>query len=204
MSRAQIFTLLRENQRDLWQRILAQCRRLVLQMAAGLQQQGVLETIQDVFYLTKEELEDATRHKTAQNYVSLIQQRKIISAQWSTTTDNQCTQASQTIFKGVPVSRGIAVGPAYIALTCDQAFSAPKNSVLIARSIDPAWTPVFHQISALVLEVGGVLSHASILAREFGVPSVTSVPRATTLIKPGAMVKVNGGAGTIYLEKETL
>ncbi len=203
LSRAQIFTLLRENQRDIWQRILAQSRRLVLHMADHLQRLGILGTASDVFYLTKQELEDATAQTSAQTYASLIQQRKEFSAQWSTSTGNHHTPAAQKIFKGVPVSRGVALGPAYIALTCEQAFAAPKNSVLIARSIDPAWTPVFHQISALVLEVGGVLSHASILAREFGVPSVTSVSHATALIKPGAMVKVDGGAGTIHLVKET-
>ncbi|NLP09719.1 hypothetical protein GX408_04890 [bacterium] len=204
LSRAQIFTLLRENQRDLWQRILAQSRRVVLYMADHLQQQGVLTTASDVFYLTKQELEDMTSQADGQTYASVIQRRKAFSAQWTITAGAPCASASKAILKGVPVSRGIASGRAYIALTCDQAFAAPKNSVLIARSIDPAWTPVFHQISALVLETGGVLSHASILAREFGVPSVTSVPQAITLIKPGDMVKVDGGAGTIYLVKETL
>jgi len=203
LSRAQIFTLLRENQRDLWQRILAQSRRVVLHMADHLQRQGVLETASDVFYLTKQELEDATVQTMAQTYASLIHERKSFSAQWTTPAGTRHTSPARAIFKGVPVSRGVALGPAYIALNCEQAFAAPKNSVLIARSIDSGWTPVFHQISALVLEVGGVLSHASILAREFGVPSVTSVPQATALIKPGDMVKVDGGAGTIYLIKET-
>ncbi|HPN33269.1 MAG TPA: PEP/pyruvate-binding domain-containing protein [bacterium] len=204
LSRAQIFTLLRENQRDLWQRILAQSRRVVLHMAEQLQQQGLLKAAQDVFYLTKNELADATIANSAQIYASIIQQRKAFLNQWITAASNHRSLSSQKIFKGVPVSRGIALGPAYIAFTCDQAFAAPKDSVLIARSIDPAWTPVFHQISALVLEVGGVLSHASILAREFGVPSVTSVAQATALIKPGDMVKVDGGSGTIYLLKETV
>ena len=100
---------------------------------------------------------------------------------------------------GLGVSHGIAVGRAFVAATYEEALTVPKHAILVTRAVDPAWTPVFHSIAGLVLEVGGVLSHASILAREFGVPTVTSVALATRKISSGTRIKINGTNGLLTL-----
>ena len=73
------------------------------------------------------------------------------------------------------------------------------GDVLVAVTTTPAWTPLFPSLAALVTEAGGILSHAAIVAREYGLPSVVGVERATTLIPDGARVRVDGSAGTVEL-----
>jgi len=73
---------------------------------------------------------------------------------------------------------------------------APED-ILVARYTDPSWTPLFSAVSGVVVEVGATVSHAVIVARELGVPCVTSVTDATRKLADGALVEVDGGAGTV-------
>ncbi len=71
------------------------------------------------------------------------------------------------------------------------------GDVLVCRTTDPAWTPLFGVAAAIVTEIGGMLSHAAIVAREQGLPAVLAVPNATTALHDGAPVEVNGSTGRI-------
>ena len=71
--------------------------------------------------------------------------------------------------------------------------------ILIARHTDPSWTPLFSAVSAVVVDVGATISHAVIVARELGVPCVTSATDATSLIPDGALIEVNGSTGTVTI-----
>lgn len=204
LTRAQNFTLLRENQRDLWHRILAKSRAALLQLAEQLLQQGCLNRPHDIFYLTRSELVDWQQEKC--NFIERVSKRKTCYEKWSASAQQpsipEAAPENIHILQGVAVSRGRIEGYAHLAGSYEEALSAKKDSILIARSIDPAWTPVFHLVSGLVLEVGGVLSHASILAREFGIPAITSVHGATRLIKQGDHVVVDGNTGTVLLDED--
>jgi len=74
----------------------------------------------------------------------------------------------------------------------------------VTRATDPGWTPVFPLVAGLVLEVGGQLSHAAIVAREYGVPAVANVNQATSRIRDGQVIVVNGTTGYVHLDPAPL
>jgi pyruvate,water dikinase len=103
--------------------------------------------------------------------------------------------------EGVPLSAGVAEGPALVLL---EPTAAPPEGgyVLVCPSTDPAWVPLFVHAKALVMETGGVLSHGAIVAREFGLPAVAGLPGATQRIKGGQALRVDGGRGTVTVVGE--
>jgi pyruvate,water dikinase len=78
-----------------------------------------------------------------------------------------------------------------------------KGEILIAPYTDPAWTPLFPLASGLVTEVGGLMTHGAVVAREYGIPAVVGVDRATEAIPDGALVRVNGSEGYVEIVGET-
>jgi len=74
------------------------------------------------------------------------------------------------------------------------------GEVLVAPATDPGWTPLFLRASALVMEMGGMMSHGAVVVREYGIPAVVGVPDATTRIATGERIMVDGSAGTVALE----
>lgn len=103
---------------------------------------------------------------------------------------------------GEPASPGAASGPARLVRGPSDFPKVQRGDVLVCRHTDPAWTPLFTIASAVVTEVGGVLSHAAIVAREVGIPAVLSVPRATELLVPSSVITVNGTTGRVTARRE--
>lgn len=104
---------------------------------------------------------------------------------------------------GIPASAGIASGTARVIRGPQDFRRVQPGDVLICRSTDPAWTPLFRVAGAVVTESGGVLSHAAIVARELGIPAVLAVPGARAGILEGSVVTVDGNEGTIREEAST-
>lgn len=102
--------------------------------------------------------------------------------------------------KGNAGSKGIATGIARIARTLDDASHVEPGEILVAVTTMPAWTPLFGVASAVVTETGGALSHCAIVAREYGIPAVVGVHGATTAIKPGQRITVDGTSGIVTLD----
>ena len=104
-----------------------------------------------------------------------------------------------TGLSGTPASHGNAEGTARVV--CDERDFAriEAGDVLVTTTTTPAWTPLFPSLAALVTETGGILSHAAVVAREYGLPAVVGVADATRLIPDGRRVRVDGGAGTVAL-----
>jgi pyruvate,water dikinase len=98
---------------------------------------------------------------------------------------------------GTPGSPGRATGPARVVHGPDDFARVRPGDVLVCRFTEPAWTALFGVVAAVVTETGGVLSHAAIVAREYGIPAVLAVPGATTTLPDGATVTVDGGTGRV-------
>jgi pyruvate,water dikinase len=98
--------------------------------------------------------------------------------------------------KGDAVAAGVATGLARIVMNPREAGDLGKDYVLVCPSTDPGWTPLFVNARALIVERGGILSHGAIVARDFGIPAVVC-PSATTLLKDGEQVRVDGNTGKI-------
>ncbi len=101
------------------------------------------------------------------------------------------------ILRGTPVSWGTARGPARILMDPSDGALLHKGEILVAPFTDPGWTPLFLTAGALVMEVGGIMSHGAVVAREYGIPAVVGVKDATRLLRDGEMIEVDGATGEV-------
>jgi pyruvate, water dikinase len=104
-----------------------------------------------------------------------------------------------TVLHGLAVAPGRAVGRARVVSGPDALATVEAGDILVCEATTPAWTHVFGTIGGCVCNVGGSLTHAAIVSREYGVPCVTAVPDATTVIPTGALVEVDGTAGVVVI-----
>jgi pyruvate,water dikinase len=103
------------------------------------------------------------------------------------------------MLEGIGVSPGKVTGQARVIKDPLANAEIKPGEILVAPVTDAAWTPLFVTAAATVVDVGGPLSHGSIVAREFGIPCVVNVGKATGLIRTGQVITVDGGAGKVYL-----
>ncbi len=106
----------------------------------------------------------------------------------------------QKILRGLAASPGIYKGQAKIVLSQADFGKLKPGDVLVCPTITSAWTVLFAKVSALVTDSGGLLSHAAIVAREYGIPAVVSTGNGTSSIRDGQIVKVDGNKGVVYLQ----
>ncbi|MDW8241670.1 MAG: PEP/pyruvate-binding domain-containing protein [Thermogemmata sp.] len=101
------------------------------------------------------------------------------------------------LFQGVPLSAGVAEGPALVLTEPTAAPPGQTGYILVCPSTDPAWVPLFAHAKGLIMETGGVLSHGAIVAREFGLPAVAGLPHITRQIRTGDSLRLDGGTGQV-------
>jgi pyruvate,water dikinase len=101
------------------------------------------------------------------------------------------------VLTGVAASRGVVTGVARVILSPSDAGRLQPGEILVTRATDPGWTPAFSVIGGAVLEMGGLLSHGAIVAREYGLPAVVNVAGATRELRDGDRVEVDGTNGRV-------
>jgi rifampicin phosphotransferase len=184
------------------QALLDEAERLVLA--------GVLGKKEDIFYLTLTEL----HHVVHTNHVDdvLIRQRKeAFSSYQALTPPRVLTSDGEVVagtyrradvpagaLVGLPVSAGTVEGRARVILDIADA-DLEAGDILVTAYTDPSWAPAFVVIKALVTEVGGLMTHGAVVAREYGLPAVVGVEHATSLIRDGQQIRVHGSDGYIEL-----
>jgi pyruvate,water dikinase len=99
---------------------------------------------------------------------------------------------------GLPVSAGTIEGRARVILDIAKA-DLETGDILVTAYTDPSWTPLFVAIKGLVTEVGGLMTHGAVIAREYGLPAVVGVENATRLIRDGQRIRVNGTDGYVEI-----
>lgn len=99
---------------------------------------------------------------------------------------------------GLPVSSGTVEGPARVILKMEEA-AVEEGDILVTTFTDPSWTPLFVSLKGLVTEVGGLMTHGAVIAREYGLPAVVGVTDAAKLIKDGQRIRVNGTEGYVEI-----
>jgi pyruvate,water dikinase len=104
---------------------------------------------------------------------------------------------AEDLLTGTGASPGTACGTARAVHSIDEFATVRPGDILVCRTTDPAWTPLFGVAAAVVTETGGMLSHAAIVAREFGIPAVLGITDALTRIRNGATLEVDGTQGTV-------
>lgn len=185
-------------------------KQALLKEAEQLVQAGVIHEKEDVHYLTFEELHDVVR--TNQLDYQIISKRKDEYKLYEKLTPPRVITSDGEIIAGkyerdnlpveaivgLPVSSGVIEGRARVILSMEDA-DLEDGDILVTSFTDPGWTPLFVSIKGLVTEVGGLMTHGAVIAREYGLPAVVGVENATKLIKDGQRIRVHGTEGYIEI-----
>jgi len=107
-------------------------------------------------------------------------------------------EASENALIGEPVSPGCVQGKVRIVVDPSQTRLSP-GEVLVCHGTDPSWTPLFLSACALVMEVGGLMTHGSVVAREYGIPAVVGLEKVTERLKTGQLIRVDGSSGVVEI-----
>ncbi len=185
-------------------------KQALLEEAERLVQAHVLRENEDIFFLTFQEFHDVVR--TNQVDAQLIRQRKDAFRSYQALTPPRVlTSDGEAIagtyrradvpagaLVGLPVSAGTIEGRARVIVDMAQADLA-AGDILVTAYTDPSWTPLFVAIKGLVTEVGGLMTHGAVIAREYGLPAVVGVEHATQLIRDGQRIRVHGTDGYVEI-----
>jgi rifampicin phosphotransferase len=183
-------------------------KQALLQEAERLVEADVLREQEDIFYLTFQELHDVVRTSELDDH--LISKRKhAFSSHQALTPPRVLTSEGEVVagtyrrddappgaLVGLPVSGGTIEGRARVILDIAEAQLEPGD-ILVTTYTDPSWSPLFVAIEGLVTEVGGLMTHGAVIAREYGLPAVVGVEHATRLIRDGQRIRVDGTEGYV-------
>lgn len=185
-------------------------KQALLKEAERLVQDGILHHCEDIYYLTFEELHELVRTNTA-DYETISRRKEEFEQFEKLTPPRVITSDGEIIagrynrdklpegsLAGLAVSSGIVEGRARVIRTMEEA-DLEAGDILITSFTDPSWTPLFVSIKGLVTEVGGLMTHGAVIAREYGLPAVVGIENATKLIKDGQRIRLNGTDGYVEL-----
>ncbi|WP_440705864.1 phosphoenolpyruvate synthase [Heyndrickxia oleronia] len=185
-------------------------KQALLKEAEKLVQAGIIHEKEDIYYLTFEELTEVVR--TNKLDYQIINKRKDEYKLYEKLTPPRVITSDGEIIAGkykrdnlpaeaivgLPVSSGVIEGRARVILNMEDA-NVEDGDILVTAFTDPSWTPLFVSIKGLVTEVGGLMTHGAVIAREYGLPAVVGVENATKLIKDGQKIRVHGTEGYIEI-----
>ena len=185
-------------------------KQALLEEADRLVQAQVLRDREDIFYLTFQEFHDVVRTNDVD--YELIRRREdafrsyqVLTPPRVLTSDGECIAGAYRrndvpagALVGLPVSAGTVEGRARVILDMAEA-DLDTGDILVTAYTDPSWTPVFVAIKGLVTEVGGLMTHGAVIAREYGLPAVVGVEHATQLIRDGQRIRVHGTEGYVEI-----
>jgi pyruvate,water dikinase len=112
---------------------------------------------------------------------------------------NAGSEGSSNEIKGFAASSGVVEGPARVVKSVEEIGRLQKGDILVCQITNPTWAPIFQKIAGAVSDIGGSMSHAAIVAREFSLPAVVGTGTATSRIKDGQRIRVDGGRGIVTI-----
>jgi len=207
----------REEMRMHSTRMYAQMRRFTLEYGRRLERDGHLEQAEDIFFLEYGEVLRLTRGGAGHAALrAIVTSRRLyydgflqyqnadeIGARWTTSAKSRVTAKNGTEvdgrdLRGIAGSAGSYRGRACVITSVAEVGRLQAGDILVTRFTDPGWTTAFAHLGAVVTETGGVLSHAAVIAREYGFPAVLAVSGAMAAIDDGEIIEVDGDRGLIH------
>lgn len=187
-------------------------KKAILKEARTLVGKGILNCEEDVFYFTLEELIALLENRGIGDIPELLADRKrqhtsnqkltsprVMTSKGEIITGKLRNEKSpEGALTGTPVSAGIIEGTARVAKSPEDA-KLNQGDILVAPYTDPGWTPLFTSAVGLITEVGGMMTHGSVVAREYGIPAVVGIDKATEIIEDGAYIRVDGTNGFVQI-----
>jgi pyruvate,water dikinase len=206
---ARTYTLLDDLEHYQTTRVNPLARQAALMMGNRLVEHGIIDDPSDIFFYRAEALEQLVADfppTDIQKYrqpvyasKSSFQKASATTPKWS--LDEGATAAGEPAggetLRGLPGSPGIVSNKCFLVHGPDDFGRFPSGSILVARTTNPAWTPLFYSASGLITESGGPLSHGAVTAREMRLPAVMSVRGVMALLKSGESVTIDGNQGTV-------
>jgi phosphohistidine swiveling domain-containing protein/nucleoside-diphosphate-sugar epimerase len=194
----------RERARDTAMRYTHNYRLIARERGSRLAARGIIEQPGDVFYLTRDELTHTpadvrariARRKAERTRLERIRPPTYFVHRWEPRREETGELKPGESLTGIPVSAGSAKGPVRI-LTVDSIDDLQPGEVLVAECTDTGWTPFFSYAAAVVVDTGAEMSHAAVVAREFGIPCVVGSVTASRVLRTGQVVEVDGSTGRV-------
>ena len=214
LRRAREYLSRREAMREYSTRAYFVVRQFVIEAGLRLQRMGRLTDADDVFMLYTEEIvaaagsgadpspiRDLTRFRRLmyRGYRGLEPPGELGQGVTQKAPARDASASDAGVLKGIGCSAGIITAPVRVVAALEQADTLKPGEILVTRFTDPGWTPVLGLVSGIVTEVGGLLSHAAVIGREYGIPAVLNVPGATQLLKTGQQIEIDGTEGTVRI-----
>jgi pyruvate,water dikinase len=193
-------------------RTMGIARRALLEVGEEFVQAGAIEQANDLVFLKLDELEALAKNES-RDWKALIDERRatyerelrrrqvprILVSDGRAFYEGLGSETDTAdVITGSPVSPGVAEGNVHIIFDPSGAQLAP-GEILVCPGTDPAWTPLFMAAGGLITEVGGMMTHGSVVAREYGIPAVVGVHEATTRLKNGQRIRIDGTTGKIVV-----
>ena len=193
-------------------RVMGVARKALLEAGAAFVEAGTIERPDDLGFLALSELESLSRNETRDWKALIAERRAAFDREMRRrqiprilVSDGRAfyegvgaeTDDAETI-SGSPVSPGVVEGTVRVVFSPNETQLAP-GEILVCPGTDPAWTPLFMTAGGLVTEVGGMMTHGSVVAREYGIPAVVGVHQATQRLKDGQKIRLDGTTGTIVV-----
>ncbi|MZK49079.1 phosphoenolpyruvate synthase [Clostridium beijerinckii] len=185
-------------------------KQALMKEAERLVQDGVIHKKEDIYYLILEELREVV-YTNKLDYDIIMKRKEEHKLNEKLTPPRVMTSDGEIItgkykrenipagaIPGLPVSSGFIEGRARVILNMEDAV-LEAGDILVTSFTDPSWTPLFVSIKGLVTEIGGLMTHGAVIAREYGLPAVVGVEDATKLIKDGEWIRVNGTEGYVEI-----
>ena len=204
---------LREHGKYFLMKLFGIIREVILEEAKIMLSDNIIDEIDDVWFLDYNELIE-TVSNPLEDVKTIINIRKkdmdfnrgmtpprVITSDGEIPVAKHKGEFPEGSLPGAGVSAGTVEGIAHVLMDPHSEVLDP-GEILVAPFTDPAWTPLFINASAVVIEVGGLMTHGSVIAREYGIPAVVSIENATKLIKTGQRIRVNGDLGFVEVIEE--
>jgi len=211
LDRARRGLILRETAKSGLVKRIALARATLAEAGRRLASRGLVREPDDVFFLLGDELPDALAGRRPE-LRSLVAARRlayernrlacpppVVAGRFEPAPPPPAEVPADRVLRGVAVSPGIAVGQARVILRSDADDHVRPGEILVAPFTDPGWTPYFLPAAGIVMDLGGVLSHGSVVAREYGIPAVVNVGTATRVVRTGQWVRVDALRGEVHL-----
>jgi len=216
LGRVQKLAVFREQLKNLAVRQIVVLRLVLLALGRRLCEQGTLSRSEDIFFLEVTEIEPVATGTASFDWRQRVARRRqeyernqklspppVVVGRFDPHANDWPVAGPGTkTLEGIPVSPGVVTGKARVILRTDDHEQVFPGEILIAPFTDPAWTPYFINAAGVVMDQGGILSHGSIIAREYGLPAVTNVGSATRVIRTGDPVQVDGNRGRVTVLRD--
>ncbi len=183
-------------------------REILLEVGEELKLESRLNSKNDIFFVRLQDIKSERKlqdivEENREMYKKELKRSSVPRVVTSTgeTIYYPNIKKADNVLVGIPVSAGVQEGKVRVLGSPDEAEKLNKGDILVTKATNPAWTPLFLEIGGLITEMGGPISHGSVVAREYGVPAIAGLHAATTSLKDGQIIRLNGETGEVEIIK---